>query len=161
MKEFKFFIKENIITILISIFAIFGVIILGSYNVKDLTETKKAEKTLENLKELRIALEKYYQLTKTYPNLTIPEVKDNLKLLDFKNSKGEVISFAEIYGRNSLPKTLKGLDILESNSVYDISDFTKGNNTGGWNYNYSGNTGEIHVNLPENIYFQGIEWNSY
>lgn len=161
MKGLNNIIKENMITISISILGILGAIILGSYNVKDLTEAKKAEETLENLRELRVALEKYYQATKTYPNLTLPGVKDNLKLLDFENDKGTIVSFAEIYGHNSLPKTPEILNISESNQIYDISDFSKGDNTGGWNYNYTENTGEIHVNLPENIYSQGIDWSSY
>lgn len=161
MKIFKYEITSIFVTSVFSIMGVLFVIILGSYNVKDLTEAKKAEKTLENLRELRVALGKYYQITKKYPDLSLDGAKDNLRLLDFKNSKGEVISFAEIYGKESLPNTLAGDGVTETNIVYDISDFSKGSNTGGWNYNFSGNTGEIHPNLPENIYSQGIEWNNY
>ena len=40
------------------------IILIGIYNINDLKEARKAEATLKNLRELRIALEKYYTLTK-------------------------------------------------------------------------------------------------
>ena len=124
-------------------------------------QIEKAEKTLNNLMELRVALETYYQLTNSYPELTRDGVKDNLKLLDYINEKGELISFAQIYRHDSIPKTSGTEELLENNNVYDVSDFTKGNNNGGWNFDFSGHTGEIHANLPNNIYFQGINWCEY
>ncbi len=148
-------------TVLFYLLGIVTVVILGSYNVKDLNEARKAEIVLEELRELRVALEKYYQLTNTYPNLTLEGVKDNLRLLDYKNSKGEVISFADIYGHEILPSTPESEGIVKNNNIYDVENFSKGDYTGGWNYNYSGKTGEIHANLPENIYSQGIEWKKY
>lgn len=161
MKVLKFEINGTVITTIFSIIGVLAVIILGSYNVKDLSEARKAERVLEELKDLRVALEEYYQLTKEYPNLTLDGAKDNLRLLDYKNSRGELISFADIYGHETLPKTEEGEGVVESNDIYDIANFSKGSNTGGWNYNYSGQTGEIHANLPENIYFQGVEWDKY
>lgn len=161
MKIDKKNIKGNLITAVLYVIVLIGVVILGGYNVKDLKEVKKAEKTLNNLMELRVALETYYQLTNSYPELTRDGVKDNLKLLDYINEKGELISFAQIYGHDSIPKTSETEEVLENNNVYDVSDFTKGNNNGGWNFDFSGHTGEIHANLPNNIYFQGINWCEY
>ena len=46
------------------------IILIGIYNINDLKEARRAEATLKNLRELRIALEKYYTLTKDYPDLT-------------------------------------------------------------------------------------------
>ena len=131
MKIDKKNIKGNLITAVLYVIVLIGVVILGGYNVKDLKEVKKAEKTLNNLMELRVALETYYQLTNSYPELTRDGVKDNLKLLDYINEKGELISFAQIYGHDSIPKTSGTEEVLENNNVYDVSDFTKGNNNGG------------------------------
>ena len=161
MKIFKYELSGTSITTVFSIIGVLFVIILGNYNVKDLREARKAEEVLEDLKELRIALEKYYQVTKKYPDLTREGVKDNLRILDYKDRNGKIISFAEIYGHDVLPKTPSEEGLEESNNIYDTNNFLKGNNSGGWNYDYSGNTGEIHPNLPENIYSQGVEWSSH
>lgn len=154
-------VKGSVLTGILFVIVFIGVIVLGSYNVKDLKETRKAEVTLKNLVELREALEKYYQLTNKYPDLTKNGVKDNLKLLDYKDKNGKLISFAKIYGHNSIAKTVGTENLLESNEIHDISDFSKGDGSGGWNFNFSGNTGEIHANLPNNIYSQGINWYEY
>lgn len=134
------------------------IILIGIYNINDLKEARKAEATLKNLRELRIALEKYYTLTKDYPDLTKDGAKDNLKILDFKTPTGETISFAEIYGRNSIPKTPENERVNSSNEVYNTNDFRNGTNIGGWNYDYSGHTGEIHANLPFNVFSQNMNW---
>ena len=134
------------------------IVLIGIYNINDLKEARRAEITLRNLRELRVALEKYYILTKDYPELSREGAKDNLRLLDFKTSTGETISFAEIYGRNTIPKTSENERIKSSNEVYDTNDFVNGTNTGGWNYDYSGHTGEIHANLPFNVFSQSMEW---
>ncbi len=97
-------------------------------------------------------------LTKDYPDLTKEGVKDNLKLLDFKTTDGDIISFAEIYGRNTIPKTPENERINSSNEIYNTDDFINGTNTGGWNYDYSGRTGEIHANLPFNVFSQNMNW---
>ena len=55
------------------------IILIGIYNINDLKEARRAEATLKNLRELRIALENYYTLTKDYPDLTREGAKDNLK----------------------------------------------------------------------------------
>ncbi|WP_293720690.1 hypothetical protein [uncultured Cetobacterium sp.] len=134
-------------------------IYLAMRGIDDLTGTYKIDETIRNTKELRIALERYYQLTGDYPELTKPGVNLNLHLLDYTNSKGQKISFAEIYGRKTLAKTYGSNSIIASNEVYDIQDFEKGSKNGGWNYNYSQKTGEIHPNLSEDIYIEKINWN--
>lgn len=154
-------IKGNVITVILYVAVLLGVVILGGYNVKDIKEVRKAEKTLNNLMELRNALEEYYKLTNRYPELSRVGVKDNLKLLDYRDEKGRVISFAKIYGHDSIPKTSGTEELLESNYVYDTSDFSNGSNNGGWNFDFSKNTGEIHANLPNNAYSQGINWSEY
>lgn len=134
-------------------------IYLAMRGIDDLTGTYKIDETIRNTKELRVALEKYYQLTGDYPELTKPGVNLNLHLLDYTDSKGRKISFAEIYGRKTLTKTYGSKSIIASNEVYDIQNFEKGSKNGGWNYNYSQKTGEIHPNLPEDIYIEKINWN--
>ena len=52
--------------------------------------------------------------------------------------KEKLISFAQIYGHDSIPKTSGTEEVLENNNVYDVSDFTKGNNNGGWNLIFLG-----------------------
>ncbi len=42
------------------ILGIVVIILIGIYNINDLKEARRAEATLKNLRELRIALEKYY-----------------------------------------------------------------------------------------------------
>ena len=145
------------------VLTVIGILILflGFYNINDLKQAKRAEATLKELKELRIALEEYYQLTNKYPNLTQEEAKDNLRILDYTDENGKFVSFADIYGHDSLPNTPENEHIAESNMIYDTNNFSKGTKTGGWNYDFSGRTGEIHANLPENIFSQSIEWCEY
>ena len=132
---------------------------VGMSKIQDLKYAEKAEIVSKELKELRVALEKYYQKTGEYPDLTQEEVWDNLSLLDFTNEKGEVISFAKIYGKNILAKTP---DLEEegsgSNRVYNVKNFDEVTFTGGWNYNFGDKTGEIRINLPKGVFHQGIEW---
>jgi hypothetical protein len=145
--------------VIILIFAI--ITVQGVLNVKDLGEQKKAEETLKNLKEIRIALEKYFQATKDYPDLSQDGACDNLILLDYYDKDGNLISFAKIYGKNQLPSTPGNDEIDGSNYVRNVSDFRKSTINGGWNYNYADRTGEIHANLPKNAYSQEIEWDEY
>ncbi|MDR3259522.1 MAG: hypothetical protein LBT51_07950 [Fusobacteriaceae bacterium] len=145
--------------VVILIFAI--ITVQGVLNVKDLGEQKKAEETLKNLKEIRIALEKYFQATKDYPDLSKDGACDNLNLLDYYDKDGNLISFSKIYGKNQMPNTPGNDKIDSSNYVRNISDFKKPTASGGWNYNYTDRTGEIHANLPKNAYSQEIEWDEY
>lgn len=134
---------------------------IGGDSIDDVQNAKKAEKMLEELDKIRNAIDKYYQLTGEFPELTKEGVCDNLKELDYYKEDGKLISFAEIYGENELFKTCSGDRIEESNIVYDVQNFKEGTEMGGWNYNYSGRTGEIHANIPYNLYLQGIKWNEY
>lgn len=154
-------ISEQIFGIVSFIIAVVFVVILGSFSVKDLTESKKAEETLKELTDLRIALEKYYQISGQYPDISKVEVTNNLKLLDYINESGEKISFAEIYGRNSIAFTPSTDTLEKKNKVIDTNKFEPTKEYGGWNYDYSGGTGEIHANLPYNVYSQGINWSEY
>ena len=45
--------------------------------------------------------------------------------------------------------------------IYDTDNFSKRSRTGGWNYDFSGRTGEIHANLPVNIFSQNVDWCEY
>lgn len=130
-------------------------------NIDDVQNAKKAEKMLNELDRVRVAIDNYYQLTGKFPELTRENVWNNLRELDYYDENGKLISFAEIYGENELFKTCSGDRLEESNVVYDVQNFKEGTEIGGWNYNYSGRTGEIHANLPYNVYLQGIKWNEY
>lgn len=148
-------IREVIIIISFIIFFIFYKIIP---NMSDLEYAKKAQKVQQDLKELRVAIEEYYQLTGKYPNLVAPGVYDDLTLLNYKDKDGKLISFAKIYKKNKIATTQSSKSISYNNRVFDNDDFNKINGLAGWNYDYSGGTGEIHANLKPNTYFQGIVW---
>ena len=136
-------------------------IYLGAQNLQDTIESKKAERVMQDVKRLRIALEKYYQITGKYPELSMDGANNNLKILDYIDKNGKKISFAEIYGEDKLPKTPKTNIFPEKNEVFDRANFDNGTETGGWNYDYSNQTGEIHANLIKNVYSQGIDWKEY
>ncbi|MGL4403136.1 MAG: hypothetical protein ACRCTS_05405 [Fusobacteriaceae bacterium] len=141
------------------IFVVVIVVFYGTKNkISDVKNVEKTEITMKNIREIRVALEKYYQLTGKYPDLVREGVNDNLRTLDYLDSQGKNISFAEIYGKEKLESTPETFGIAESNKVYDIQNFKKGNLEGGWNLNYGGNSGEIHANLPQNAYNQNIDW---
>lgn len=155
IKESYVYILESFIIISIVILAIF----YGSYSkINDVKNVDRAEKTIQKLIELRIAIEKYYQISGKFPDLEKDGVKDNLALLDYTDPNGRKISFAEIYGKTVLEFTEETDSIPASNTVYDIENFNEGNFKGGWNYNYSGSTGELHVNLAKDAYNQKIDW---
>ncbi|MGL4254610.1 MAG: hypothetical protein ACRCU6_00365 [Fusobacteriaceae bacterium] len=141
------------------IFVVGIVVFYGTKNkISDVKNVEKTELTMKNMREIRIALEKYYQLTGKYPDLIREGANDNLRILDHSDSQGKKISFADIYGKERLASTPETEGIAESNKVYDVQNFKKGNLKGGWNLNYGGNSGEIHANLPKNAYNQNIDW---
>ncbi len=146
---------EVIVIIIIIFLLIFYAVIP---NVSDLKYMRKAETVQKDLRELRIALEEYYQLTGEYPELSRPGACDNLRILDYVNEKGEKVSFADIYKKDKIPVTPAGNGIYYNNRVFDNNDFKKINGLAGWNYDYSGQTGEIHANLKTNTYFQEVDW---
>ncbi|MBC2855828.1 MAG: hypothetical protein RR191_02060 [Cetobacterium sp.] len=150
--------KLKILEIIVIIGSIFGFGYMSIVWINDLRDAAKVENIQKELVDLRVALEIYYQKTGEYPELTRFGAKDNLETLDFKNEKGEVISFSKIYGKNSIPKTIENGDVKSSNEVYDLNDFNLSTDTGGWNYNFSGRTGEIHLNLPDDLFPQKINW---
>lgn len=153
--------ERNIVSQIGFITVVILTILMGIFGVKDLQEIRKAEKVLTELTRIRIALERYYEITGNYPNLAKENVANDLTLLDYIDINGQKISFAEIYGSKKLAKTLSSDEIDSSNKVIDTNNFKKVSYTGGWNYDYSSGTGEIHANLPSNNYFQGINWNEY
>ncbi len=155
VKESYKFLTEIIIAILVVFLAVF----YGFYyKINDLKDANRAERTSINLIKLRIALEEYYKLTGTYPDLTRSNVRNNLSLLDFEAENGLKISFAKIYGKNEISFTESTKKLKNNNEIYDISNFEVGTMNGGWNYNFKEKTGEIHANLPENAYGQNIIW---
>lgn len=119
---------------------------------------KKAEIVENNLIELRVALEKYYQISGKYPELSKEGASEDLSILDYTNEQGQVISFAKIYGKKSLCSTEKTDSLEESNKVIDSNNFKNIDGSGGWIYDYSNQSGEIHPNLLTNVYFQNIDW---
>lgn len=151
--------NENILNWAVYIIVTIIFICVAINGIDDLTGKYKIEQTIQNMKEIRIALEEYYQLTGRYPELSKEGVANDLTLLDYVNSDGEKISFAQIYGRKSLEKTLGNKGLYATNKVIDTDDFENKTNTGGWNYDYSGQTGEIYPNLPDDIYLEKINWN--
>lgn len=148
-------ITELVIIIIIIVLLIFYAVIP---NITDLKYLKKAEAVQNDLKELRIALEKYYQLTGKYPELSRPGACDDLRILDYVDEQGRKISFAEIYQKDKIAPTQATEGVYYNNRVFDNNDFKKINGLAGWNYDYSGQTGEIHANLKPNAYFQGVDW---
>ena len=148
-------ITELVIIIIIIVLLVFYAVIP---NVSDLKYMRKAEAVQRDLKVLRTALEEYYQLTGKYPELSKPGACDNLRILDYVDEKGRKISFADIYKKNKIAPTQAADKIYYNNRVFDNNDFKKINGLAGWNYDYSGQTGEIHANLQPNTYFQGVDW---
>ncbi len=146
---------ELVIIIIIIVILVFYAVIP---NMSDLKYLRKAEIVQKNLKELRIALEEYYQLTGRYPELTKPGAYDDLRILDYVDEQGRKISFADIYKKNRIAFTQKTDKVYENNRVFDNNDFKDINGLAGWNYDYTGQTGEIHANLPPNAYMQGVDW---
>ena len=148
-----------IITELVIIMVIIALLVFYAVipNISDLKYLKKAETVQKDLKELRMALEEYYQLTGKYPELSRPGACDNLRILDYVDEKGR-ISFADIYKKNKIAPTQSAEGVYYNNRVFDNNDFKKINGLAGWNYDYTGQTGEIHANLKPNTYFQGVDW---
>ncbi|MGL6063606.1 MAG: hypothetical protein ACRC0S_00740 [Fusobacteriaceae bacterium] len=155
IKESYKFLIETVAVILIVILVISYI---SYYKINDLKDANRAEKTTVNLVKLRVALEEYYKVTGTYPDLTKESVWNDLSLLDYENEAGIKVSFAKIYGKNKIYSTETTKKIKGNNEIYDISDFEAGSMNGGWNYNFKEKTGEIHANLPESAYGQNIIW---
>ena len=128
---------------------------------KDQYELKEAEKLIRELTDLRIAIDKYYNLTGSLPNLTLESASSDLGIIRDKDETGRIVSFYDIYGKNEIPSTPEISGIKKSNKVIDSNNFSEADKNGGWYYDYSGGTGELHVNLPDNVFDQGVDWINY
>ena len=113
---------------------------------------------IKDIKNVRIAIDEYYRATGTFPNLELVNTDEKLEQIFFEQD-GERIYFKDFLKENSMPSTPSYKDLPKTNKVTIVTSFRKPTNDGGWNYNIK--TGEIHVNLPENFFGQGIDWNSY
>lgn len=133
--------------------------IMAIPRISDVKDSTRAARVQRNLMELRLALENFYTSTGTYPDLVSEGVKDNLELVREDGIDGKKVDFSRILGGDKIPETPKTDILEEKNRVTDLEDFKKGDRKGGWSYNYTGKTGEIRANLPENAYNQMINWN--
>ncbi len=148
----------TLLELVIVLGALFLFFVMALPRLSDVRDSTKAAKVQKDLAGLRMALENFYTSTGEYPDLMSEGIKDNLNLAKGENIEGKKVTFDQFLDKDSIPET-PGNDVLnKSNKMCDLNDFTKGDNTGGWNYNYSGKTGEIHANLPENAYGQLINW---
>ena len=142
---------------LLELFIVIGVVcilvLMAIPKLSDVKESRMASEMQNNLVDMRIALEEYYKETGEYPNLI--GVENDLRDV---MSSDDGISFGEILGRKTLVKTPRVGEIPATNKIYDMANPEEITQNGGWNYNQSGNTGEIHVNLPTNIFGQEIDW---
>lgn len=118
-----------------------------------------AKEMINNIKHLRMAIDRYYLKTGEFPDLAGEGVNDKLELIEYKTKEGEKINFKDIYGFSVLAGTPDFKNLDASNKVYEVENFKKVTDSGGWNYNRK--TGEIHINLPKNFFDQGIEWSSF
>ncbi len=147
----------TILELIIVIGALSLFFVMAVPRLSDVRDSTKAARVQKELVGMRIALEEYYTSTGQYPDLLAEGVKDNLELVKGESREGKKVSFAQFLGKKSIPKTPKADLIEESNRVIDQGD-TGNDGVGGWKYNYSGKTGEIHANLPDNTYNQLIKW---
>ncbi|WP_320046090.1 type II secretion system protein [uncultured Ilyobacter sp.] len=143
------------LVIVLGALALFFVMALP--RLSDVRDSTKAARVQKDLLEMRVALENFYTTTGEYPDLVSEGAKDNLELVKGESIEGKKVNFAQFLGRDSIPKTPKSVLLEESNLVIDWED-SEQDGIGGWKYNYSGKTGEIHANLPDNMYNQLIKW---
>lgn len=118
-----------------------------------------AKEMINNIKHLRISIDKYYLKTGKFPDLAGKDINNNLKLIEYLTKEGDKVNFKDIYGFSTLAGTPEFKNLDASNKVYEVENFKEVSNNGGWNYNKK--TGEIHINLPDNFFDQSIEWNSF
>ena len=139
-------------------FVIFLIYLLTSLFRETNDEVELPKIMIKDIKNVRIAIDEYYRATGTFPNLELVNTDEKLEQIFFEQD-GERIYFKDFLKENSMPSTPSYKDLPETNKVTIVTNFRKPTNDGGWNYNIK--TGEIHVNLPENFFGQGIDWNSY
>jgi len=142
---------------LLIIAAVVGILsFMAVPRLSDVKDSGRAAEMQKDLTDVRVALEKYYVLTEEYPKLAGKE--DSLREIVVEGTDGKPVNFGEILGKRAMPSTPKVESIEGTNKVHDIQKFIKGTKSGGWNYNQEEGTGEIHVNLPENIFQQSVDW---
>lgn len=125
----------------------------------DNSDINYAKNMMNEIKHLRVSIDKYYLKTGEFPDLALSGANNNLSLVKANLKDGEEISFKEIYGSDTLTQTPEFKDLEASNYVYEVDNFKDVSNSGGWNYNKK--TGEIHANLPHNFFDQSIDWNTF
>ena len=147
----------TVLEFVIVVGALFLFFVMAIPRLSDVRDSTKAAKVQKDLVGMRIALENFYTATGEYPDLISEGAKDDLKLVKKESTEGKKVNFAQFLERDSIPETPKSGLIEESNLVIDWDDLEQ-EGIGGWKYNYSGKTGEIHANLPDNMYNQLIRW---
>ncbi len=153
--KFKFHFMSFLLFTAVVVFIFFSFV---TPTINEVINKDKASSVQSNLNHIRIALEEYYQKMGYYPELTRDGVNLNLTLLNSFNDKGEFVSFSKIYGNVEFPYTESSGDLKKSNKIINSNDFNNIDGSGGWVYDFSGQTGEIHPNLPKDIYNQNIDW---
>lgn len=147
-------ILRGILFIIVSFFILYIIYVVTSFSNRD-SDINSAKILMESIQDIRISIDKYYLETGEFPDIS----KKDLSTVVAKNKKDKNIIFSEIYGKNELVKTPKFKNLEASNQVNILENFNNFSNNGGWNYNIK--TGEIHANLPNNFFEQGIEWETY
>ena len=142
------------LVIILSVIGIFA--FMAVPQLSDVKDSGRAAEVQKNLTDLRVALEEYYNQVGEYPVLTGSE--NSLRDVETVGKDGKGVNFGKVFGKRSIPSTPDLEGIPGKNSVKDTQDFSKGTHDGGWNYNYTEQTGEIRINLPENIFQQSIDW---
>ena len=137
--------------IIVSAIAIFALMAIPK--LSDVKESRVAAQVQKDLVDIRTALEIHYKQTGEYPVLVGNE--DRLMKVIVEDE----LTFGDIIGKRKMPSTPKVGEIESSNRIIDTRKFPSSSGNGGWNYDQSGRTGEIHVNLPMNIFKQEIDWN--
>ena len=139
-------------------FVIFLIYVLTSVFRETNDEVELPKIMIKDIKNVRIAIDEYYRATGTFPNLELVNTDEKLEQIFFEQD-GERIYFKDFLKENTMPSTPAYKKLSKTNKVTIVTSFRKPTNDGGWNYNIE--TGEIHVNLPENFFGQGIDWKSY
>lgn len=142
------------LAIIVSVIGIFA--LMAVPRLSDVKDSSRAAKVQKDLTDLRVALEEYYSQVGDYPALV--GVEDVLEDVSGRSPDGSKITFAQVLGRKKIPSTPEAEGIKKRNTVTDVKDFRDSDGKGGWNYNYTKQTGEIHANLPTGIFRQSVDW---
>lgn len=146
--------KNAIYTLILGIIVIVLVSVMYIFTNKDKNYYDNSEELILNINELRVAINKFYLETGEFPNLC----EEDFSNISGLKKDGTKIYFKDFYDKNKLPYTPSTDKIEPNNSIVDTNDFKNATLDGGWLYDYTNQTGEIHINLPFNALNQGIEW---